>query len=108
MKIEIYEAQYCDITTGKDCCKSILAVGGMPVKGPSYAYNSEEGKLKTIQKLMEWVFHNINKIECTYTYMEDLLKTIQMEKIYECNLDEKTVKEAIIDIKLKEIEQDFV
>lgn len=40
--------------------------------------------------------------------MEDLLKSIQMEKIYECNLDEKTVKEAIIDIKLKDIEQDFV
>lgn len=52
MKIEIYEAQYSDVTTGKDCFRSILAVGGMPVKGPSYAYNSEDGKLKTIQKLM--------------------------------------------------------
>lgn len=108
MKIEIYEAQFCDITTGNDCYRSILAVGDMPVKGPHCTYNSEDGRLKTIQKLMEWVFHNINKIECIYTYMEDLQKNIQMKKIYECNLDEKTVKEAIISIKLKEIEQDFI
>lgn len=40
--------------------------------------------------------------------MEDLLKTIPMKKIYEFDLDEKTVKELIIEQKLKEIEQDFV